>query len=254
MTIIAERVERYAPLIDISVRSGGDGRTVDAYAAVFDTPQEIRDREGHYIEQLHRSTFDKTLAQRGNQLQAIFNHGKTMYGTPSERFSMPIGVPLEVKPEPKGLWTATRMAKTPLGDEVLQLIDEGAIKGYSFSGSFLATDRQRAKAAGGLPTFVRMETALREYGPTPFPYYADAQIVGVRSEAAELLATMTAEEIDEFVASLAEPARADLLRALAATDTGTGNDSHTATGDAVVSRRSKSHLAMERTLLTMEES
>ena len=31
-------------------RTGGDGRTVEAYAAVFDDPAEINDHEGHYIE------------------------------------------------------------------------------------------------------------------------------------------------------------------------------------------------------------
>src|SRR5690349_1314009 len=32
---------RSYPLDDIRIRSGGDGRTVEAYAAVFDTPSEI---------------------------------------------------------------------------------------------------------------------------------------------------------------------------------------------------------------------
>jgi hypothetical protein len=34
---------------------------------------------------------------------------------------------------------------------------------------------------GELPTVTRTEIALREYGPTPFPAYEDAAIVGVRA-------------------------------------------------------------------------
>jgi hypothetical protein len=37
-------------LDDIRIRSGGDGRTVEAYAAVFDTPTEVHDQDGHYNE------------------------------------------------------------------------------------------------------------------------------------------------------------------------------------------------------------
>jgi hypothetical protein len=38
------------------------------------------------------------------------------------------------------------------------------------------------RARGGeLPTVTRNEIALREYGPTPFPAYEDAAIVGVRA-------------------------------------------------------------------------
>jgi hypothetical protein len=41
-------------LEDISVRSGGDGRTVEAYATVFNTPAEVRDQDGEYIEVIDR--------------------------------------------------------------------------------------------------------------------------------------------------------------------------------------------------------
>src|SRR6516164_4047723 len=37
-------------LTDISVRAGGDGRTVEAYAAIFDAPSAIRDQDGDYDE------------------------------------------------------------------------------------------------------------------------------------------------------------------------------------------------------------
>lgn len=175
---------RSYPLDDIRIRSGGDGRTVEAYAAVFNTPSEIRDQDGHYNEVIGRSAFDKTIAERGNKIGVFFNHGLTLHGTPSERHSMPIGTPLEVRADSRGVLTVTRYNRTQLADEVLEAINSGAITGQSFSGRMIQSNPQRGpyRARGGeLPTVTRNEIALREYGPTPFPAYEDASIVGVRA-------------------------------------------------------------------------
>src|SRR5258708_37506279 len=43
---------RSFPLQDIHVRSSGDGRTVEAYAAVFGVPAEVKDQSGHYMEDI----------------------------------------------------------------------------------------------------------------------------------------------------------------------------------------------------------
>jgi hypothetical protein len=51
---------RSFPLQDISIRAG-DGRTVDAYATVFDTPAPIHDQDGDYIEVIDRRAFDRIL-------------------------------------------------------------------------------------------------------------------------------------------------------------------------------------------------
>ena len=53
------KFQRSYALDDITIRSG-DGRTVEAYAAVFDTPARIHDRQGHYLERIARSAFDAT--------------------------------------------------------------------------------------------------------------------------------------------------------------------------------------------------
>jgi len=57
--------DRAFPLEGIEILSrakGGDGRTVEAFAAVFDVPQEIRDEHGHYRERIAATAFNKTLA------------------------------------------------------------------------------------------------------------------------------------------------------------------------------------------------
>jgi HK97 family phage prohead protease len=224
--------ERYAPLDDLEVRSTSTGRQLHAYAAVFGRDQEIRDREGHYLERIAPTAFDRTISQRGTNFQVLFNHGRTIHGESSERYSMPIGVPSEVRADGRGLWTVTDIAATPLGDEVLALAEGGALRGMSFSGQFRST-RSGGKA-DGLAIKERTEIAMIEYGPTPFPAYADAAIVAVRSEFSSLsddeLALILGED-DAMRARLA-----DLLASLTPA-TGHGEtESHTSldTGHVVV--------------------
>ncbi|WP_330348165.1 HK97 family phage prohead protease [Streptomyces sp. NBC_00582] len=208
---------RSFPLEDIRVRAGGDGRTVEAYAAVFDTPTTIRDQDGHYNEVIDRRAFDRTLNQlapagsRTNwRVGVLYNHGRTLFGTPSERGAMPIGAPVDIKADNRGLLTVTRYNRTELADEVLENIREGSITAQSFSGGFLRSDPGRPPrggwrpdSGGNLRTVRRQEVALREYGPTPFPAYPDAAVIGVRAEqAARLLAHLHPDEREQLVEML----------------------------------------------------
>lgn len=170
-------------LEDMTVRSDGDGRTVEAYAAVFNTRAEIRDQEGHYNEVLAPGSFKRTIGQRGTNFGVFYNHARTIYGTPDGNLSVPIGVPVEAPTETeRGVMTVTRYLDNPLADSVLDGIKQRAIRGQSFSGRFVASQRSTGKR-GDLPTITRTEVAMREYGPTVFPAYVEAEILGVRSVA-----------------------------------------------------------------------
>jgi HK97 family phage prohead protease len=198
-------------LEDISIRAGGDGRTVEAYAAVFNTPVPIRDADGEYTEVIDPTCFDRAITrskQSGKQIPILFNHGMTIWSTPSDMDSMPIGVTEEIRPDGRGLLTRARYHRSDRADQALEAIREGSITAYSFSGAFsrstpevrrgqrLAPDRR----TGALPTLRRMESTLREYGPTPFPAYSDAAIVGVRAEQAiALLGQLHPAELERLV-------------------------------------------------------
>jgi hypothetical protein len=98
-------VTRNFPLDDIRILSraeGGDGRTVTAYAAVFNDPTEIWDQDGHYQEQLHDNSFHNTLQQRRNQVFCVYNHAKSLAGTPSDMWSVPVGKPVDMRTDHKG--------------------------------------------------------------------------------------------------------------------------------------------------------
>jgi phage head maturation protease len=187
-------------LDDISIRAGGDGRTVDAYATVFDVPAHIRDQDGEYEEVNDRSMYNRAVADAapagGRQswrVGVFYNHGMTIYQTPSDLYSMPVGVPLEIKPDARGLFTRTRYVAGQLGDTIIDGIREGLLTTYSVSGAYLRSDPAvprggfRKGRDGKMPTVRRMEATLREYGPTPFPAYPEAEVVGMRAEWAALM-------------------------------------------------------------------
>jgi len=195
----ASRAEymRLYPLEDIHIlrsADGGDGRTVEAFAAVFDDPAEIIDHEGHYVETIDRAAFNKVIADasraRGGfpgSVKVLYNHGMTIQGTPSERFSMPIGVPVDIRAEQRGLLTRTRYSDTPLAEEILENIRAGSITSQSFTGRIVRSDpllrrgdKYRPDSAGNLRTVRRTELGLREYGPVLWPAYSGAEILGVR--------------------------------------------------------------------------
>lgn len=193
---------------EFAIRSGGDGRTVEGYAAPFDEEAEIFDIEGHYFELFRKGAFGRSIKKRTPQV--FFNHGMDLFLRPSERFSMPIGLPLELKEDGKGLFTVTRYAKTELADEVLQLIDEGVIRGQSVqirrTPSGQGTRRTlRGHRASGLDLVERLDVNLVEYGPTPIPIFAGAEITKVRSG---LAYSLISDFSDEERSDLAELLRA----------------------------------------------
>ena len=189
-------VTRTFPIEDARIlgrAEGGDGRTVEAYAAVFLRSAEIMDQDGHYNEQLDPHSFDKTLQQRRGSVFCVYNHAKTLAGTPSDRWSVPIATPLPgnegIRADAKGLLTVSRYNTGADAEEILQAIINKSLRGMSFTGVFLRSDPELTgpwaeygpSRSGELPLVTRLEIALIEYGPTPIPAYDDAQIIAVRS-------------------------------------------------------------------------
>jgi HK97 family phage prohead protease len=178
------RFDRVWDLEAIEIVRGGDGRTVEAYAAIWNTPAEVHDRYGHYMESIARGAFDKFINERGNRdLPVFYNHGMTVAGTPSDIYSVPIGRSLEVKAESRGLWTLSRYNDGPDADRVLEAIRNGAITAQSFRGRVFKSDPPGPirRSRGELPHVTRTELGLSEYGPTPSAVYDDAKILALRS-------------------------------------------------------------------------
>lgn len=205
---------------DLVVRSEGDGRTVEAYAAVFGQPAEISDQYGHYYETIDRTAFDGVL-KRGVKPKVMFNHARDIYGNPSDKWSAPVAVHRTAVPDGRGLRVTSWYVNTPAGDEALELIRSGAVDGFSFSGK---PNRSRTIAAArgeDLPTIVRQELSLAEYGPAVFRAYDDARVLAMRSDLlADQLAELPSDQLAELVAVLRSrlPDLADLGRSDHASD------------------------------------
>lgn len=192
-------IERAVPLSDLEV-GGTEGRTVTAYAATFNDRYEVTDQwDGTYLEAIRASAFNKAL-ERSHRVVALFNHGRDLAGRPAERYAMPIGTPVEIRADGKGLLTRTRYAKTPLGDEVLELVRDGAITGYSFRGPIIRSAAP-VNSGFGLPVIERIELGLIDYGPGTVVANQEAAVVGIRSQALlERIDSLTDEQREQLEA------------------------------------------------------
>lgn len=185
-------IQRAVP-VEIEVK--GDGRTVEAYATVYNVDAEIHDHEGHYKERIVQGAFKRAINRAKPQgsrtawkTQVYFNHARTPLGTPSERWQDPIGVTQHIEEDSTGLLTVTRYLSDENGERALTMIREGAVQGQSFTGEIMRStpelrrgQRRRPRHDGELEVVTRTELGLREYGPTPSPAYEEAVILGMRS-------------------------------------------------------------------------
>jgi HK97 family phage prohead protease len=183
------------PLEDLHiVRSGdgGDGRTMEAFAAVFNTETYIEDPQGKYLEVIEPFAFNKRIADLKRsraglgQVKVMFNHARDLEGNPEPRFMMPVATPVSIEATPRGLLTRSRFNSTPLAEEVLELVKSGSVTSMSFTGQIIRSDPQLKRGErhrpgpSGLTVVRRQELGLREFGPVLFAAYEDAGINGVR--------------------------------------------------------------------------
>lgn len=207
-------ITRSVPLLDYEISRSGDGRTVIAYAATFGNMYEVDDQHGHYDEKINPRAFNKELARAGalSRVQVYFNHGRTLWGTPSERFAMPIAVPEEIKADGRGLLTRSRYLHNDLAEQTLEMWREGAIRGQSFRGPIYPNGQKVIqRGPNGRPVVERLQLGLTEYGPAPSVINEEAGLVAIRSSS-QLLAEfgeMTPEERLEFAALLSTSATGD---------------------------------------------
>ncbi|PXY25155.1 hypothetical protein BAY59_24320 [Prauserella coralliicola] len=189
----------------------GDGRTLEGYAAVFDTPTRIESWEGIFDEVVARGAFKRTLNGRKPVLQ--FDHGRD-----ARTGSVPIGSIEEIREDEHGLFVRARLFDNDVVEPIRQAIEGGAIDGMSFRFK-VVRDEWRDKDGklvkdselldllwnpgdrGPLQRSIR-EVELFEAGPVVFPAY-EATTVGVRS----LLANLTDSERDALMRDLASELR-----------------------------------------------
>ncbi|WP_316817292.1 HK97 family phage prohead protease [Pedobacter nyackensis] len=91
-----------------------DSRTISGYASVFN----VIDSDGDLIKQ---GSFKKSLFENKDRIVHLYQHNPVQL----------LGRPTVLVEDEKGLYFETTIAKTQLGDEVLNLYKEGVIKEHS---------------------------------------------------------------------------------------------------------------------------
>lgn len=205
-----ELVTRFLPVDDMEIRRvNRKEREVTAYAALFNQPAEIRDKHGHYWEQINRAAYNRTLSHGIGRIQVFYNHGYDLTGRPNMLGAVPIATPRNVDPDGRGLLTVSRYNDGEVADAVLAAWEGGQIKGQSFTGRVFQS--RKVGRNGDLDVIERTELGLREYGPTHAPAYEGDMLVAIRSqgELAELVRSMIADITGTPVDSPADIATPD---------------------------------------------
>lgn len=179
-----------------------DGRTMEGYAAVFDTPTEINSWEGKFSERIAPGAFRKTIRERKPVLQ--FDHGKD-----ARTGSIPIGAFKEIREDGEGLFVSARLFDNPVVEPIRQAIEGGALSGMSFRFRVVRDEWRdnadkvvrgdeledllwdRDSDRGPLKRTIK-EVELFEAGPVVFPAYPETS-VGVRSISDEDRAALVEE-------------------------------------------------------------
>lgn len=187
----------------------GDGRTLEGYGAVFDTPSRIDSWEGSWDETIAAGAFKKTLRSRTPVLQ--FDHGRD-----ARTGSVPIGAIDQLAEDEQGLFVRARLFDNPVVEPIRQAIAGNAINGMSFR--FQVAKEQWRDAEGnklkddqvfdllwsgvqGLQRSILEVDPLYELGPVVFPAY-ESTSVGVRSMLAQLEGDERKALIRELAAEL----------------------------------------------------
>lgn len=151
-------------------------RTLVGVPIVFNTWTEINGWEGRFKERIAPGALTKTLAERGDKIKVLYNHGYD-----PQIGEKPLGKPSVLDVRDDGLHVEVPLADTSYNKDLEALIDAGALDGMSFRFGVIADDWDNLDARDGtLPERTITELRLMELGPVTFPAY-EATTVGVRS-------------------------------------------------------------------------
>lgn len=152
----------FAP--DLEVRSGGDGRTICGIIVPYNAPTRIDD---HLVETWARGVFAHQFG-KPSRVRLEREHvelGGTL-----------IGAGALMRDDAAGTYMELRASRTPVGDETLELVKDGAL--YQLSVGF--AERQNRRLAGGITE--RVKADLRSVAVVLQGAYGDlATVASVRS-------------------------------------------------------------------------
>lgn len=202
-TTVENHYRSYRPELEVKTGAGTDGRTIFGIAVPYNAPTRINE---NLVEEFVRGAFDQQIntPNQLNRIKVAREHmllGGTLIGALSH-----------MRDEAAGLYVEMRVSRTPVGDETLELVRDGALSELSV---WFET-RQNRTAPGRVVQ--RVKAHLREVAVVLQGAYGElATAAGVRSAAqfAEPMVIDNTEmdlrrKAEEFLAGLPEPVDHDL--------------------------------------------
>lgn len=173
---------------------GGDGLTMEGYAAVFNSPTKIRDAQGDFEETIAPGAFKRSLSERTPVLQ--WDHGRDpSIGT------APIGDIQDLREDDTGLLVRARLYDHPSTERVRMAIKGKSVRGMSFRFGVPDGGEVWSKRDGVDQREIR-DADVHELGPVVFPAYKTTS-VSLR----DLLATLDPDEYRALIRELAAELR-----------------------------------------------
>jgi uncharacterized protein len=179
--------------IDAVEIEGAEGRTVHARLLRWDEPSMVSDGGPIYEEIWRRGVFSQSIKrslQVGRGWPLMYSHDRNM---------LPIGMVSAIHERSDGPWMTAKISRTSAGDDIVELIRDGAVPGVSVGGTAIKSRRTKDGQVE------RVEVAVREISMTPFPALIGADelvlrhqneikyIPGARDEAKDFLAALEAD-------------------------------------------------------------
>jgi HK97 family phage prohead protease len=188
--------------LDTLELEGAEGRTLHARLFSWDKISRVSDGKSPYDEAWKRGVFSQSI-RRAQRLKRgwplMYNHAVQ---------NLPIGMVSMVHERDDGPWMTSKISRTSLGDDIIELIRDGAIPGVSINGRNIKSRRNQAGV------IERMEVALDEISVTPFPALQGADELVLRSvtpiDQNDELVLMSEKDMDEETPKPVPTARLEL--------------------------------------------
>lgn len=159
---------RTTAFLDYELRNEGSERLVCGIAAPYDIPTTIYSSRGTYEEVFTKGAFNRTLQQSKRKVKVYLEHDHKRV----------LGAAHELRDDPKGLYAELRISKTAKGDEILELVKDGALDAFSVG---FKPVKGRDIWSKDQKSVKRTEVQLVEVSLTTAPAYEDAVITSMRN-------------------------------------------------------------------------
>jgi uncharacterized protein len=167
---------------EVEIKANSSKREIEAYASTFGN----RDLGGDVVQ---KGAFAKTIAERfaggaKNGIKVLWQHMP----------SMPLGLPIHMEEDSKGLYTVSKISKTDWGDRALELVNDKVVDKTSIGYDVIKDDYSTAGDR------LLKELKLYEYSLVTFPMNEQADILGSKSldNLAELLGQVGATDMGQL--------------------------------------------------------